>query len=422
MKGARLAHIHPLNVLAPYKYKVLWALKHYYSNRPAHICRMYFIVTLFAVIYIPEVSTVFSGTQYRLNYGVYFQTIHPAVQLGNNYILGSINISLPSPRAPIKSYHINDPCKTFFERSGGSTVGHHHIHDCSRMVRLTKELNNLRLNIVSKVKYTLASIQRIIATTPNHTPTNLHKNKRTRSSSSGLLPFIGEMSNVLFGTATEKDVRNQQVGVDKAVQIGNINARELKYLGNALKEAMVIHKENMGFNLEPVMANTGAVQNISMAFGRYTVRKHIEEQLLSSTRKLQLILLQLDLQFQLLISDVIAFKNGVLGPTLVTYDEMLQFMEILSAHLTDKQVRLPTVLEMFQSVRLYTTPALVGNVLIVTFRVPLHNPSQSFSLLKSNTFPLPIHGHLSQIVVIPRYVIVSMSQLGLPDTDTANVR
>ena len=145
------------------------------------------------------------------------------------------------------------------------------------------------------------------------------------------------MSNVLFGTATKKDVRNQQVGVDKAVQIRNINARELKYLGNALKEAMVIHKENMGFNLEAVMANTGAVQNISMAFGRYTVRKHIEEELLSSTRKLQLILLQLDLQVQLLISDVIALKNGVLRPTLVTYDEMLQFMGILSAHLTDKQ-------------------------------------------------------------------------------------
>ena len=98
---------------------------------------------------------------------------------------------------------------------------------------------------------------------------------------------------------------------------------------------------------------------------------------------------------------------------------MLHFMEILNGHLTDKQVRLPTVLEMFQSVRLYTTPALVGNVLIVTFRVPLHSPSQSFSLLKSNTFTLPIHGHLSQIVGIPRYIIVSMSQQGLPDTDTA---
>ena len=99
---------------------------------------------------------------------------------------------------------------------------------------------------------------------------------------------------------------------------------------------------------------------------------------------------------------------------------MLQFMEILSAHLTDKQFRLPTVSEMFQSVRLYTTPALVGNVLIVTFHVPLHSPSQSFSLLKSNIFPLPIHGHLSQIVGIPRYVIVSLSQLGLPHTDTAS--
>ena len=383
---------------------------------PAHIYSMYFVVTSIALLYVPEVSAFFSETQYRLNYGVYFQTIHPAVQLGNNYIVGSINISLPSPRAPMESYHIKDPCKTFLERS---TVGHHHVHDCGRMVRLTKELNNLRLNIVSKVKYTLTSIHRILANTPHHTSTDLHQKKRIRRSSLGLLPFIGEMSNVLFGTATEKDVRNQQVGVDKAVQIGNINAQELKYLGNALKEAMVIHKENMGFNLEAVMANTAAVQNISMAFGRYTARKHIEEQLLSGTRKLQLILLQLDLQLQLLISDVIALINGVLRPTLVTHDEMLNFMEMLSAHLTDKQFRLPTVSEMFQSIRLYTTPALVGNVLIVTFRVPLHSTRQSFSLLKSNTFPLPIHGHLSQIVDIPRYLIVSGSQIGLPDTDAA---
>ena len=63
------------------------------------------------------------------------------------------------------------------------------------------------------------------------------------------------------------------------------------------------------------MANTGAVQNISMAFDRYTVHKNIEEQLLGSTWKLQLILVQLELQFKLLISDVIALRNGVLQPT-----------------------------------------------------------------------------------------------------------
>ena len=134
---------------------------------PAHTYSMYFIVTLFALIYIPEVSTVFSGTQYRLNCGVYFQTIHLAVHLGNNYIIGSINISLRSPQAPIESYHIKNPCKTFLECS---TAGHHHIHDCSRMVRLTKQLNNLRLNIVSKVKYTLASIGDVPSTCPVPAP------------------------------------------------------------------------------------------------------------------------------------------------------------------------------------------------------------------------------------------------------------
>ena len=199
MKMARLAHIHPLNVPVPYKYKALWTVKHYYSNRPAHIYSMYFIVTLFAVIYIPEVSTVFSGTQYRLNYGVYCQTIHPTVQLGNNYIIGSISITLPSPRAPIESYHINDPCKTFFERSGGSTVSHHHIHDCSRIVRLTKELNNLCLNIVSKVKYTLASIQRIMPPHPTtHLPTYI-KTKEFEGVLQGCFPSLAKCPMYYLG-------------------------------------------------------------------------------------------------------------------------------------------------------------------------------------------------------------------------------
>ena len=141
---------------------------------------MYFIVTLFAVIFIPEVSTVFYGTQYRLNYGVYFQTIHPAVQLGNNYIIGSINISLPSPRASIKSYYINGPCKTFFESSGGSKVVHHHIHDCSRMVRLTKELNNLRLkNVQSEIHLGVNSKDHCHHSQPHtYQPTSRQKNSK----------------------------------------------------------------------------------------------------------------------------------------------------------------------------------------------------------------------------------------------------
>ena len=45
----------------------------------------------------------------------------------------------------------------------------------------------------------------------------------------------------------------------------------------------------MGINLEAVMANTAAVQNISMAFDRYTVWKRNQEQLISMTGKLELI-------------------------------------------------------------------------------------------------------------------------------------
>ena len=157
------------------------------------------------------------------------------------------------------------------------------------MVRLTKEQPSSKYCVQSEIHVGVNSKDHCHHSQPHtYQPTSKQKNSKEFFRVASL-----HWQNVqcIIGTATEKDVHNQQVGFDKAVQIGNINARELNYLGNALKEAMVIHKENMGFNLEAVMANTGAVQNISMAFGQYAVCKHMEEQLLSSTWKLQLILL-----------------------------------------------------------------------------------------------------------------------------------
>ena len=163
----------------------------------------------------------------------------------------------------------------------------------------------------------------------------------------------------------------------------------------------------------------GAVQNISIAFGRYTVRKSIQEQLITMTSKLELILFQLDVQFQRLLSDVIDLKTGVLRPTLVTFQEMLQFKAILKGQVIDKQFQLPSDSQIFKTASLYTRPVLIGNVLILTLRVPLLCRSKSFLLFKSKTFPMPLHGHLSQLVGLPTYLIVSTSYIGFPNADDA---
>ena len=61
------------------------------------------------------------------------------------------------------------------------------------------------------------------------------------------------------------------------------------------------------------------------------------------TRKLELVSLRLDVQFQTLLSDVIALTTGVLRPNLVTFQEMLQFKATLHGHFS-QLVRLPTYL------------------------------------------------------------------------------
>ena len=137
------------------------------------------------------------------------------------------------------------------------------------------------------------------------------------------------------------------------------------------------------------------------------------------TSKLELISFQLDVQFQRLLSDVIALKTGVLRPTLVTFQEMLQFKAILKGQVIDKQFQLPFVSQIFKKASLYTRPVLVGNVLILTLRVPLLCRSKSFSFFKTKTFPMPLHGHLSQLVGLPTYLIVLTSYLGFPNADDA---
>ena len=85
----------------------------------------------------------------------------------------------------------------------------------------------------------------------------------------------------------------------------------------------------------------------------------------------------------------------------------------------DKQFQLPSVSQICKTASLYTCPVLIRNVLILTLRVPLLCTSKSFALFKSKTFPLPLHGHLSQLVGLPTYLIVSTSNIGFPNADDA---
>ena len=86
----------------------------------------------------------------------------------------------------------------------------------------------------------------------------------------------------------------------------------------------------------------------------------------------------------------------------------------------DKQFQLPSVSQIFKMASRYTTrPVLVGNVLILTLRVPLLCRSKSFLLFKSKTFPLPLHGHFSQLVGLTTYLIVPNTYIGFPNADDA---
>ena len=75
---------------------------------------MYFLLPVLFVIYVHGVSSQLVGTLYHLNYRVYFENVHPIIQLGDDYILGSINISLPGPHNGIGA--VQDPLQNNFAK------------------------------------------------------------------------------------------------------------------------------------------------------------------------------------------------------------------------------------------------------------------------------------------------------------------
>ena len=125
--------------------------------------KRYFLLPVLYVLYIHRVSSQSVGTMYRLNYGVYFENVHPIIQLGDDYILGSINISLPGPH--IEFAAVQDPCKVTLESAYLRAINHH-TRTCRTLDILTQKLNNIRESIVRKLNSTMASKEMIIGATP----------------------------------------------------------------------------------------------------------------------------------------------------------------------------------------------------------------------------------------------------------------
>ena len=88
--------------------------------------------------------------------------MHPIIQLGDDYILGSINISLPGPHFGFAA--VQDQCKVTLESAHLRAINHH-TRMCQTLVILTQKLNNIRENIVRKWNSTMASIEMIIGVT-----------------------------------------------------------------------------------------------------------------------------------------------------------------------------------------------------------------------------------------------------------------
>ena len=137
-------------------------------------------VLLWSLILLCCLIGDFNGNEtiQRLNYGVAFQ-YRSALQLSNEYWLHTFKIPLPAMLQLL-------------------SIGTCHKDDdtCMLIGHVLAQINNVRAETSTRLNDTLQTVNKLI-------PESAHIKGRVKRS---LLPFLGQISRSIFGTATLDDI------------------------------------------------------------------------------------------------------------------------------------------------------------------------------------------------------------------------
>ena len=230
----------------------------------------------------------------------------------------------------------------------------------------------------------------------------------------GLFNFVGSISNSLFGTATEAQVKalqNQLLWVKDVAVAGNHNVADLysrftslinntqdrfgnvMHAVNASAAAISQLNDNLRTLTEDVTKDIG---RINQQLSSVAWRNFRQDQLVWVLQKISTQYRQIE-NMRDWFTALNTLLEGRISPFLVPVHDMTRTLHkidrwcrerdngirpIMTAGFLDQYYKMNVLLSM-----------IIDNTLIIRFPVPLTNPSNNFQIYAIYTFPVPIHGH-----------------------------
>ena len=344
------------------------------------------MLTLSMILCCPSVSGKKVSNLQRLNYGVIFKPVDHLQLAGESWI-HTFEIMLPR------------------------TVNLFSIFGCNRSKRICDLVNEMLVEINQIRQDTEVMINGTIDTIINLLPERKFPVKsRSRRA---ILPFIGDLSRSIFGTATIKDVELLARHINSLNKISSNLIKSVEQHENDLSSFMKATDERMNNIVKGLEENHLAIEhiqtqlfesfdNLEKSFSIMSV--FISKQITKSR--------QLETLFNELLEGIYDLIDGKVSPHLINFQTMSDTLNNIQNILDRKFPGFHLV---------YTDPALIyhyasaiyarkNNTLYVSVKFPISPFAKPLMLYKINSFPVPVNdtsNHATQILNLPSYIAVT---------------
>ena len=238
---------------------------------------------------------------------------------------------------------------------------------------------------------------------------------RSRSKRS-LLPFIGDLSHSLFGTATEKEMSQVRQHVELLEKRSDRMNEAFSNFSDHLSSFIQVSNSRYE-NLEVGIMDNHQALGI-LANRQAALSASLRDDMKLSSLLTQEVYLAMSLKqgLQNFIEGIYSLVNHKLSPYLISFNDVQETIKSINSKLTSKHARLNT--RDLSARDFYDLDNFVwtfrNNSVFISVKFPLVTAFSVVNIFKTYSFPVPINAtasHCTQIVNLPPYVAFSRDHL-----------
>ena len=349
---------------------------------------------------------------FKINYGVKFERIGK-MSVAQQYWRHTFQVLIPTMRqAPQLAEQIR--CPTVAPSS--------HLQEmCKEISNMYGHIDQLTDNMHQRLTVLDNSIKMLIPDTNKTVNKQWSKGKRT-----ALLPFIGDLSHSLFGTATEKDLDVLRRHMNNMVSVEKKFIEAFHSESDSMHSYMTANTQQINNILTTVHLNHDSLvtlhnemeHSLNQVVKTFSTLMHI---LINQTTALNFLSHQLDNFFH----GIEKLQNGQLSPFLIPPHVLQTCLDEVHQKLVQ---RFPSFHVAFHHIRDFYDMEFIylrhGNSIFVTLKIPITPQAHKFSLFRITTFPIPLHNastQATQLLDVTPFLAVSTDTKFFMEMDDATV-